>query len=351
MIEVHLLGTASCFPTPARGVSCTTLRHDEGVWLFDCGEGSQIQLQKSEIKPGRINKIFITHLHGDHLFGLPGLMCTIGQNNTADDKVIDVYGPKGLRNFLRMSLGISKSFLGYQFRVHEILIANTEGEGCLENISTEFHVNELEGSLITQNDDKSFDVCKSKNLSVSAHPLEHTVPCVGFVIKENDLPGQLDARLLKSSGVPPGPLYGRIKQGETILLDNGLEIKPEDVMGPSRKGRIIVILGDTSNSDSVLPFANGADVVLHEATYEDEMQDLAMNRGHSTAGMAGRFGNKVGAKRLVMTHFSQRYRPMNDELKKGEESLDKLVKQAGENFNGEIVAANDFTVIKLPLPR
>ncbi len=283
MLEVHLLGTASCFPTPKRGVSCTAVRHEDGVWLFDCGEGSQIQFQKSELKPGRINKIFISHLHGDHLFGLPGLLCTIGQSNSTEGKLIDLYGPRGLKNFLRISLGISMSFLGYQYRVHEIMI----GENSLSSSSllTELHPNELPGTEINQNCDGSFDICKINKLFVTAHILRHTVECVGFVIKENDIPGQLDANLLKAKGVPPGPLYGKIKRGETITLDDGTTIEPETVLGPTRKGRVVVILGDTSSSDSMIPFATGADVLVHETTLEDEMEELAVERGHSTPGI------------------------------------------------------------------
>lgn len=282
MIEAHLLGTASCFPTPKRGVSCTALRHDDGIWLFDCGEGSQIQLQKSDIKPGRIDKIFITHLHGDHLFGLPGLMCTIGQNNSADKKVIDLYGPIGLKTFVRTSLGLSKSNLGYEYCVHEIVEENYDQE---DNGNNKLHPNEIPGELITCNANKYWEVCKSKHFSVTAHQLEHTIFCVGFVIQEDDLPGKLDVNLLKAKGIKPGPLYGKIKSGENVVLDSGEEIKAESVMGPSRKGRTMVVLGDTSNSDSVIGYATGADLLLHEATYGDDMEELAVDRGHSTAGI------------------------------------------------------------------
>ena len=128
-MELHFLGTGSAYPSPKRSSSCTALRLQNGtIYLFDCGEGSQIQLQKSTLKPGKLSKIFITHLHGDHLFGLPGLLCTIGMNGVPCENKIDIYGPRGLRNFICTSLILSFSILPYKFQVHEIILPPIEGE-------------------------------------------------------------------------------------------------------------------------------------------------------------------------------------------------------------------------------
>eukprot|EP00112_Aurelia_sp_Birch-Aquarium-sp1_P022399 Seg630.1 transcript_id=Seg630.1/GoldUCD/mRNA.D3Y31 product="Zinc phosphodiesterase ELAC protein 1" protein_id=Seg630.1/GoldUCD/D3Y31 len=284
MIELHFLGTGSCYPSPKRGASCLAMRHEDGnVWLFDCGEGSQIQLQKSEIKPGRIDKIFITHLHGDHLFGLPGLLCTLGQNNLPESKLIDIYGPAGLGNYIRTSLNVSCSQLGYSYCVHEI--TNDTVTPYLEN-ATEFHPNECQQENISINANGNWDVCTTDNFKISAYPLLHTIFCVGYLLMEAEIPGKLDSALLKAMGVPPGPLYGKIKRGQTIVLDNGREVKPNSVVGPSRKGRTFVVLGDTANSNSIIDNVDEVDFLVHEATVENEMQELAIERGHSTPGAA-----------------------------------------------------------------
>jgi len=353
MMELHFLGTGSCYPSPKRGASCIALRHENaGVWLFDCGEGTQIQLQKSEVKPGRINKIFITHLHGDHLFGLPGLMCTIGQNNLPEEKRIDIYGPRGLGTFLRTSLSVSASQLGYSYCVHEIVESDSPSCEISLDSDAKLHPNEIQPPrVIKMSKPNKWQICESAGLKVDAYFLEHAIFCVGYVITEDSLPGKLDPTLLRSMGIPPGPLYGKLKRGETVLLEDGRVIEPSSIVGPPRKGRVLVILGDTSNSETMLSAVKDVDVIIHETTVENELETLAVERGHSTPGMAGKFASMINAKMLIINHFSQRYKALDSELKEGDISVTKLLEQAKECFTGEVVAADDFKVVSIKIPQ
>ncbi|XP_059477389.1 zinc phosphodiesterase ELAC protein 1-like [Neocloeon triangulifer] len=321
-MQVVFLGTASCFPTANRGVSCIALRHEDGfVWLFDCGEGSQIQLQKSCIRPGKITKIFITHLHGDHLFGLPGLVATIStQCAVKPDFILEIYGPQGLRQFLRQSLVLSRTELPFKYQVHELMPESYQLPEDWENwrfdLSEErLHPQELQGTQISARNDV-WTVIEQKNTktSVLAGHNEHLrIPSYGFVVQEPDANGKLDVEKLKSLGVEPGPLYSQLKHGKDIVTPDGKVVKSNEVLGPPKKGRKITIMGDTCNSDKMIQIAMDSDALVHEATLENSMVENALEKGHSTPGMAASYAFAINAKLLLLTHFSQRYRQSNEE--------------------------------------
>ncbi|XP_021918972.1 zinc phosphodiesterase ELAC protein 1-like isoform X2 [Zootermopsis nevadensis] len=315
-MKIICLGTASCYPTSNRSVSCTAVRFEDGtVWIFDCGEGAQIQLQKSPVRPSRITKIFITHLHGDHLFGLPGLMCTLA-NMVPDrnDFTLEIYGPQGLRKFIRDTLILSRSALTYNYVVHELIpIAEQYPEDWntwpADNLATgSLHPQEKQGKDITATNDLTWNVFDGQNVCVKAGALMHSIPSFGYVIAEQDEPGKLDAEYLKQLGVPPGPLYSRIKNGEAITLPSGKALDPLKVLGPPKRGRKITILGDTSDSFRMVDLAQSSDIILHEATLENSMEEKAIDMGHSTPKMAAQYAEKVGARVLMLYHFSQRYK-------------------------------------------
>ena len=355
-MKLIFLGTAACFPTPTRGVSCTALQLDDGqVWLFDCGEGSQIQLQKCKhIRGGKVTKIFITHLHGDHVFGLPGLLCTIGMGGGVDEKnrVVDIYGPLGLRKYLLTSMEMCSSVPAFRFNIHELVPLDYQypKEWSKLNISFEYsgeiakQIGEISHNRITSqivnkdlsesNESKglsvSFETLEDKcdrncdirpnhywdvvswdnsSYSVKAAVLHHRIPCFGYVIHEKDKPGTLNVQKLKDIGIKPGPIYSQIKAGISVTLENGTVINPNEFLGPTKEGRKVTILGDTKDSSEMIPICRDSDVVLHEATNENALKSQAIDHGHSTPDMAAQFAIDTKATTLCLTHVSPRYRP------------------------------------------
>ena len=407
-MKLIFLGTASCYPTPTRGVSCTALQLDDGqVWLFDCGEGSQIQLQKCKnLRGGKVSKIFITHLHGDHVFGLPGLLCTISQGNSDENRVVDIYGPHGLRKYLLTSLDMSSSVPACQFNIHELIPkenqfppgslqsstkyeysgdaaayigemahrkifpTNIEAEPCIKpNIEqcTNLDQSEDNDKTIASISERKWhwDVLNwnEGSYEVKAAVLQHRIPCFGYVVHEKDKPGSLNVQKLKELGVKPGPVYAQIKSGIQVQMDNGEVIKPDDVLGPPKKGRKVTILGDTKDSSEMLSICQDSDVIVHEATNENSLKIQAVEHGHSTPDMAAQFALDAKSSVLCLTHVSPRYRPRSS-INIEENTKDESTKKSEENYlfadllreeaqayidknNGkiEVLVAEDFMVL------
>jgi len=347
-MEIVFLGTGSCMPTTARGVACSVLRMDGSFFMFDAGEGSQVQLQRSAVRPGNIDKIFVTHLHGDHAYGLPGVLCLIGNARGPHDPPVEIYGPAGLRLFVRTALALSRSRALPKYCVHELhevpfLHSRFAREPQPLRVSCDPHLPfELEGDDIFPEkvpmDDGSealqWRLFEDDNVAVRAAPLQHTVPCVGYVVREADRPGKLrvDTVLplleaqragLREIGVrDPRALLKRIKElqpGDVYDLPDGSVIRCEDALDPPQKGRKVVMLGDTCDAGPLAHLAHNADVVVHEATntymreYDgNDERDFGRQtyaHGHSTPAVAGKFATFVGARSLVLTHFSQRHHP------------------------------------------
>lgn len=291
-MELYFMGTNAGVPSLERNVTSLALRlldERRSFWLFDCGEGTQHQILRSPLKLSKLECIFITHLHGDHLFGLPGLLSSRAYQG--GDTPLALYGPPGLKSFVETALGISESRIAYKLDIIE-----HEG-GCIF-------------------EDASF--------RVEAAKLDHRIPSYGYRIIEKDLPGKLDIDLLKKYGITPGPLYGKLKRGETIVTPEGINVDPSQVLGAPKKGRVVTILGDTRPCASEIPLAEGADALVHEATFLHELAETAHTYHHSTAKQAAEVAHKSGAKTLYLTHFSSRY--------KYEDQLQKLLQEANEIF-------------------
>ncbi|WP_029684936.1 ribonuclease Z [Tatumella saanichensis] len=268
------LGTSAGVPSLQRNVTAIALSLPPGGdWLFDCGEGTQQQYMRSALKPGKLEKIFITHLHGDHIFGLPGLLTSRSMGSLSQP--LTIYGPKGIKAFIENALDLSGSWVSFPLEILEI----------------------EEGVIV---DDEEY--------TVTAVALNHVVPCFGYRISQRDKPGFLDAARLKAEGIPSGPWFAALKQGKTVTLDDGRVIDGNDYLGPAHKGKSLAIFGDTAPTEQALTLAAGVDVMVHETTLEAAMAEKANSRGHSTTVQAAELALQAGAGRLIATHFSSRYR-------------------------------------------
>ena len=454
-MDIVFVGTASCTPGVTRGVSCTALRlnwrnnrefdhvmngrakknndqHEQrgatgGTWLFDCGESTQLSVQKtSSIKPGKISKIFITHCHGDHSFGLPGLLCLMGTDRDKDSPPVEIYGPEGLRMWLRVAIRYSVSRVVPPYRVHELMdvpmapeweeghrrngrfyyqLKSEGGKGMkwgtkglagedssswisrapMVNLEPNKAFGEINGGqdiYPVYNHPRSNDgapvweVLDDGGVSVYAAPMSHGVPCLGYVVQEDDRPGRLmpenvlpvierNRKELVESGVRnPMKLMALVKNlplGGSYTFPDGTVLHQKDVVEPPGKGRKVVICGDTADCRALEGLAQDCDVLIHEATntflpgVDKEGTVRLVTRdakihGHSTPFMAGDFAKRINAKRLVLNHFSARY--------KGDQSIESLTimtrmerqaMKACELPENAVACAWDFMV--LPVPR
>lgn len=304
-MELRFLGTGAGRPAKERNVSSValTLPSDcRGFWLVDAGEGTQHQLLQTPLKLNKLEAVFITHLHGDHVYGLPGMLSSRSYHEGAGP--LRLFGPEGVRELVHDMFRHTSSALDYELIVEEI------AEGVIYR-----------------------DEC----MTVEAAPLKHRVPSWGYRFTEKDKPGPLLTGKLKSLGIPPGPLYGRLKQGGSVTLDDGRVVTGDEVVGPSVKGRVVTVLGDTTPCANAVALAREADVLVHEATFREGMEEKALAYGHSTTVQAAETARVAGARQLLMTHFSSRYTLAD---------MPALELEARRVFPNAFAAA-DFKVVKV----
>ncbi|KPL18304.1 MAG: hypothetical protein AMJ92_08695 [candidate division Zixibacteria bacterium SM23_81] len=303
-MKVITLGTGGAIPTAQRSLPATALIREGEMLLFDCGEGAQLQMRRAHTGFGRLSKIFISHLHGDHLAGLPGLLMTMAL--LSRDKPLKIFGPSGLKKFVRVARETFKFHSEYELAVHEI-----------------------EGGQVTTGPGYWVEAC----------PMDHSIFALGYSLVEEDRPGEFNLRRALDLGIPEGPLFGKLQQGKSVTLDDGRVIRPQEVLGNPRKGRKFTYAVDTRPCEAVVELARGADLLVHDGMFAQDLVEDAQQMGHSTAMQAAQVAKEAGIHQLILSHISQRYRD------------DKVLLQEARSVFPRTEMARDLMSIEIPLRR
>jgi ribonuclease Z len=275
-MRVITLGTSSGKPTLRRNVSGLAVAREAEWLLFDCGEGTQVQIARAGLSPSRLSAVFITHLHGDHFNGLAGLLSTMGLDRRTRN--LGLIGPRGISEYLDLLERLRVLFLTYPIKLAEY--------SSLPQLTI---------------------VHETAEYTVSGRALDHRLFALGYRIDERPRLGRFDVQKARALGVPEGPLWGRLQSGEDVRLDGKNVVRSSDVMGPPRPGKSIAYCLDTRPCAMSVELARDVDLLIHEATYTEEFAGDAQTYGHSTAAQAARTARDAGARQLLITHFSSRY--------------------------------------------
>jgi len=300
---VVFLGTAGSIPTPKRSLPAIAIQRQNELLIFDCGEGIQRQMIQAGVGFHRKTKVFITHLHGDHVLGLPGLLQTMSLLDR--ERKLEVYGPPGIGDFLNAIQQTVQFHLAFPLEVFEI----------------------RDGNIVSE----------EREYEVHAVWADHVVPNLAYAFIEKPRPGKFDLEKAKALGIPEGPFWSKLQHGSSVKLPSGLVVKSKEVVGPPRPGRKVAYSGDTRPTRSVAELARNADLLIHDGTFDDELADKASEDGHSTAAQAAEIAYKSKVRRLILIHISARYK-----------NAEVLLEQARKIFPKTDIA-EDFMRIGLPL--
>ena len=304
-LHVYFLGTAGALPTPQRNPPCIMIRRGSDTLLFDCGEGAQQQMMRARCG-FLVNAIFVTHWHADHFLGIFGLVQTMSFNGRTEP--LTIYGPEWVQEFVTYLRQVTRFNLKLSINAVEL----------------------THGSWVR------FD-----EYTITAFAVSHGMPALGYSLEEDPRPGRFDREGAIALGVPPGPLFGRLQRGETVTIDaegEKRDVKPEEVLGTPRPGRKIVYTGDTRAVHTTLgDIARNADLLIHDATYDETEAARAAEFYHATAAQAGEAATILSARTLVLVHISSRY-------------IDSQahISDAKKQFSGIVVSPNDLEMIEVP---
>lgn len=297
-MKVVFLGTGSAVPTLKRGLSAVALIRKQEILLFDCGEGTQVQLLKAKLKATRIKKIFVSHMHGDHVTGLMGLLMSLELGNRLNP--LSIFGPPGIGEFITTCERLFQTYFSFPLNIIE--------------------VNKIPSGVIYEEEE----------YRIKSQPLQHRVFTLGYSLEEHDRIGKFLPLEAAKLGVPPGPLFGLLQRGKSLTMPDGRTITPDMVTGLARKGKKLSYCVDTMPCPAARELAANADLLIYDGTFDPRSSDKALARGHSTSLEAAALAKESNVKRLVLTHLSPRY-----------SSLDTYLDDARTTFQ-EILVAEDL---------
>ncbi|HOV37841.1 MAG TPA: ribonuclease Z [Spirochaetales bacterium] len=307
-LEVFILGTGGMMPLPNRFLTSVLVRREGELFLFDCGEGTQVALRNLNLRWKKITAIFISHTHADHITGLPGILMLSSQVDRSEP--LFIIGPPKIRDFVEMSRRVLDMYINYEIVVQEI-----EDPGT------------------------SQVVFSGEDYKIRNFPLWHTKPCVGYTLEEDRRPGVFHPEQAIALGVPRGPLWSTLQGGETVTLEDGRTVRPEDVLGPPRMGRKFSFVTDTTYASSISREVAGSDLLICEGMFAQELEDSAREKKHLTAVQAGMIARDAGGvKRMGLIHYSPRYT---------ERELKQLLRESRELFPDTFLCRDGQT---LPVP-
>ena len=290
-MEAFILGCGGMMPLPYRHLTSVLLRRDGDLFLFDGGEGTQVSLRRLNLKWKKINAIFVSHTHADHVTGLPGILMLNAQVERTEP--LFIFGPPKIKEYIETSRKVLDMYINYPIEVKEITAPSIVFEG--------------------------------DGFYIRAFPLDHTKTCVGYTLEELDRPGEFNPEKAELLNVPVGPLWGKLQKGQSVVSSDGKTVFPEDVMGKKRSGRKFSFVTDTLYKPSIAKEVYGSDLLVCEAMFENDLIDQAKEKKHMTAREAALIARDSNSLRMYMIHYSPRY---NDK------ELEKLLLQAREIYPG-----------------
>jgi ribonuclease Z len=272
MIDIIFLGTGSAMPTPNRNLSGVALLRKGEIFLFDCGEGTQTQFRRAGLRQGKLRYIFISHFHGDHLFGLPGMLTSLQMAGLRNQ--LHLFGPQGLQDYILFHKKLCSFTLEFPLHIHEVQESTAE------------------------------ILWRTPEYCIEWQPLQHRIFTAGFALVEMPRPGKFDVARAHALGVPNGPERGRLQNGESVKLADGRTVHAHEVLGPARPGMRIAYCIDTAPCHGQERLAQNADALIADATFPSAEREWALQTGHSTASDAAQIAKKCSVQKLFLTHFS-----------------------------------------------